>query len=112
MKNKPLLSGILKYCFTLFIVECIYTPLMAQHSTKTPSLKSDITYNFIRGIQNTFSISYIPHANIFSTESCSEADIKIAEFHKIDLHNTRGRHSSLTIGPDGKLYALSVDGMI
>src|SRR5687767_1782288 len=105
MKNKPLLSSILKYCFTLFIVECIYTPLMAQQSAKTSfALKSDITYNFIRGIQNTLSNSYVPDANILSTGSCSEADIKNAEFHKIDLPNTRGRHSSLTIGPDGKLY--------
>src|SRR5688572_2305086 len=85
MKNKPLLKSILKYVFVLFIV-CIYTSLIAQHFTKnTFSLKPDVTYNFIRGIQNTYPISYIPDANIISTESPCEADVKNAEFDKIDL---------------------------
>lgn len=33
-------------------------------------------------------------------------------FTKVELPHTSGRHSSLTIGPDGKLYALTVDGII
>ncbi|MEJ7676432.1 MAG: hypothetical protein WKG06_00835 [Segetibacter sp.] len=31
---------------------------------------------------------------------------------KLALPNTAGQHSSLTIGPDGKLYALTIDGII
>ncbi len=34
------------------------------------------------------------------------------KFEKVSLPNTTSRHSSLTMGPDGKLYASTVDGRI
>jgi len=38
--------------------------------------------------------------------------IKKIKFEKIDLPNAIGQHSSLAIGPDGKLYALCINGII
>ncbi|WP_228466972.1 PQQ-dependent sugar dehydrogenase [Adhaeribacter swui] len=33
-------------------------------------------------------------------------------FDRIELQNTKGHHTSVTMGPDGKLYACTVDGKI
>ena len=33
-------------------------------------------------------------------------------FEKVSLPNTTGNHSSLTMGPDGKLYASTIEGLI
>jgi hypothetical protein len=46
---------------------------------------------------------------IIPLDSAIQGDVK---FEKIALPNTTGRHSSLTIGPDGKLYASTIDGRI
>jgi hypothetical protein len=42
-------------------------------------------------------------------ESAVNSDVK---FDKIPLTNTKGQHSTVTVGPDGKLYASSIDGLI
>lgn len=42
-------------------------------------------------------------------ESAVSSDIK---FDKVLLKYTAGQHSSVTIGPDGKLYACAIDGRI
>ena len=42
-------------------------------------------------------------------ESAVNEDV---QFEKIPLKNTTDRHTSITVGPDGKLYACTVDGRI
>ncbi|WP_202621831.1 PQQ-dependent sugar dehydrogenase [Pontibacter russatus] len=42
-------------------------------------------------------------------ESAITGDV---QFEKVALPNTTDRHSSLTMGPDGKLYACTIDGRI
>ncbi|MDO1448191.1 PQQ-dependent sugar dehydrogenase [Rhodocytophaga aerolata] len=50
-----------------------------------------------------------PQAIRIPLDSAIHGDVK---FEKIALANTTDRHSSLTMGPDGKLYASTVDGRI
>ena len=77
-------------------------------------LKLSTTYNFniTDGVKDLSGASFIPYVGTFTTGSVSTAKIITAKFDKIDLPNALGRYSSLAIGPDGKLYALSIDGMI
>jgi glucose/arabinose dehydrogenase len=84
--------------------------------TLVPSslLKLNTTYNFniTDGVKDLSGVSIIPYASTFTTVSASTNEIISVKFDKIDLPNARGHHSSLTVGPDGKLYALSIDGLI
>ncbi len=84
--------------------------------TLVPSapLKLSTTYNFnvTSGVKDLSGASFIPYASNFTTGSGSSGGLTNVRFDKIALPNTTGRHSSLTMGPDGKLYALSIDGMI
>lgn len=63
-------------------------------------------------VKDMLDSSFIPYSSTFTTGSGSTSAIVAARFEKIDLPNTAGQHSSLTIGPDGKLYALTIDGII
>lgn len=84
--------------------------------TLVPSspLKLSTAYKFTitSGVRDTSDSSFIPYSSTFTTGSGSTAAIVGAEFDRVDLPNTKGQHSSLSIGPDGKLYALSIDGLI
>jgi glucose/arabinose dehydrogenase len=84
--------------------------------TLVPSsrLKLNTTYNFniTDGVKDLSGASIIPYASTFSTASSSMGEITNVKFEKVPLNNTTGQHSSLTIGPDRKLYALSIDGII
>ncbi|MEO6219720.1 MAG: DNRLRE domain-containing protein, partial [Ginsengibacter sp.] len=84
--------------------------------TLVPSvpLKLSTTYNFniTDVVKDLSGASFIPYASNFITGSGSSGGLANVRFDKIALPNTTGRHSSLTMGPDGKLYALSIDGLI
>jgi glucose/arabinose dehydrogenase len=84
--------------------------------TLVPSnpLKLNTTYNFniTDGVKDLAGASIVPYASTFTTSSASTSEIINVKFDKINLPNATGRHSTLTIGPDGKLYALSIDGII
>ncbi|WP_425423099.1 DUF7594 domain-containing protein [Segetibacter koreensis] len=56
--------------------------------------------------------SFIPYSSTFTTGSTSAINTANVQFDQIDLPNAVGQHSSLTVGPDGKLYALTIDGII
>jgi len=77
-------------------------------------LKLSTTYRFTitPGVKDLSDSSFIPYSSTFTTGSSSTADEANAQFNQIALPNATGQHSSLTIGPDGKLYALTIDGII
>src|SRR5215210_2657127 len=77
-------------------------------------LKLSTTYKFTISskVKDLSDSSFIPYSSRFTTTSASTSAIVAARFDRIDLPNTEGQHSSLTIGPDGKLYALTIDGII
>jgi hypothetical protein len=78
------------------------------------SLKLSTTYKFTitNKVKDTSDSSFIPYSSTFTTGSGSTTALIAAKFDKINLPNTTGQYSSLSIGPDGKLYALSIDGII
>jgi hypothetical protein len=84
--------------------------------TLVPSsaLKLNTTYKFTitSDVRDTSDSTFIPFSSTFTTGSDSSGALVAAQFDKIDLPNTTGQHTTLTIGPDRKLYALSVDGLI
>lgn len=77
-------------------------------------LKLSTTYRFTvtSGVKDKSDSSFIPYSSTFTTGSRSTSDLVAAKFDKINLPNGIGQYSSLTIGPDGKLYALTIDGII
>ncbi len=78
------------------------------------SLKLSTTYKFniTSAVKDLSGASFIPYTSLFTTKSNPTNTSIKAQFSKINLPNGGGRHSSLTIGPDGKLYALTIDGII
>ncbi len=84
--------------------------------TLVPSspLKPNTVYKFniTAGVKDLSDSSFIPYSSTFTTGSTSASTVTNAQFDKINLTNAAGQHSSLTIGPDGKLYALTIDGII
>ena len=77
-------------------------------------LKLSTTYRFTitPGVKDLNDSSFIPYSSTFTTSSISTNEAVGVQFDKIDLPNAVGQHSSLTMGPDGKLYALTIDGII
>jgi len=77
-------------------------------------LKPGIIYRFniTAGVKDLSDSSFIPYSGTFTTGISTGISPTNVGFDKIDLPNTTGQHSSLTIGPDGKLYALTIDGII
>jgi hypothetical protein len=55
---------------------------------------------------------FISRSDTFTTGSIHTGELLRVKFDKVTLPNSKGVHSSLTIGPDGKLYALCLDGVI
>lgn len=77
-------------------------------------LKLSTTYRFTitSGVKDLSDSSFIPYSSTFTTGAGSTSALIGAQFDKIQLPNAIGQYTTLTIGPDGKLYALSVDGII
>ncbi|WP_018613132.1 T9SS type A sorting domain-containing protein [Segetibacter koreensis] len=80
----------------------------------TSSLKLNTTYKFniTSAVKDLFGGSFVPFSSTFTTTSTATPDNSSIRFDKISLPTATGRHSSLTIGPDGKLYAITIDGII
>jgi hypothetical protein len=76
------------------------------------SLKLNTTYKFTisNAVKDLSGASFVNYTSKFTKVTIPTAHLEGVGFDKINLTNTTGQHSSLTIGPDGKLYALSVDG--
>ncbi|MEH0153893.1 malectin domain-containing carbohydrate-binding protein [Limibacter armeniacum] len=74
------------------------------------SYRLDIT----DGVEDLTGVAMIPYALTFTTGNAStgeETNLSEVNFTKVDLSIT-GQHSSLEIGPDGKLYASTINGEI
>ncbi len=78
------------------------------------SLKLNTVYKFhiTSAVRDLSGASFIPYSSTFTTKSTATTTNNTIKFDKISLPTATGRHSSLTIGPDGKLYALCIDGII
>ena len=77
-------------------------------------LKPLSTYRFevTNGVTDQSGKPFVPFAMTFTTGSGSCGISEVA-FETLDLPNTAGyRYSSLAFGPDGKLYASTIDGLI
>jgi len=77
-------------------------------------LKLNTTYKFTisSGVKDVSGSSFVSYTSRFTTAALPTSKIEGVGFDKIDLPNATGQHSTLTIGPDKKLYALSIDGLI
>ncbi|MCU7547711.1 Ig-like domain-containing protein [Chitinophagaceae bacterium LB-8] len=77
-------------------------------------LKLNTTYIFTvtRGVKDLSGASFIPYTSTFTTGSASSKELLDVKFEKVRLPNAPAMYSSLTFGPDGKLYALGIDGII
>ncbi|WP_018614221.1 DUF7594 domain-containing protein [Segetibacter koreensis] len=77
-------------------------------------LKVSTTYRFTisAGVKDLSDSSFIPYSSTFTTGASSGGDLTAVKFDRNELPNASGQHTSLTIGPDGKLYALTIDGVI
>lgn len=84
--------------------------------TLVPStaLKLNTVYKFnvTSGVKDLSGNSFVPYTSTFTTASSSKPEIIAAQFERVELPTAVGRHSNVTIGPDGKLYALTIDGII
>ena len=78
------------------------------------ALKSNITYKFTitSGVKDLSGASFVPYSSTFTTTSTATPVSSTIQFDKVSLRTATGRHSTLTVGPDGKLYALTIDGII
>lgn len=75
-------------------------------------LGTSYTFSITSGVKDLSGAAFIPYSSSFITGAGSTSELTNVAFDTVSLTNTVGHHSSLTIGPDGKLYALSIDGII
>jgi hypothetical protein len=77
-------------------------------------LQLNTTYFFhvTDGVKDLSGASFIPYTSSFTTTEFPTTEIVNAKFNKVVLPNATGQHSSLVIGPDHKLYAVGIDGVI
>ncbi len=85
----------------LFFLLVVVT-LLVSYTTSTYSFSS-LRWYAKRAIRH---IEWMSHATL---ANAIEGQV---QFEKVMLPTTAGKHSSLTIGPDGKLYAITLDGLI
>ncbi|GGH18110.1 Ig-like domain-containing protein [Mucilaginibacter phyllosphaerae] len=85
----------------------------------TPSrqLEPNSNYKFVitDGVKSYSHLAFIPFESYFSTSAApiDSANILNASFTKISMPGTQNKkYTSLVFGPDGKFYALKIDGGI
>jgi hypothetical protein len=80
-------------------------------------LEANSTYKFVitSGVKSYSGAQFIPYEAVFTTDEYvpDSASMLNAQFTKVAIPVTQNvKYSSLTIGPDGKFYALRMDGGI
>ncbi|MDQ4139642.1 MAG: Ig-like domain-containing protein, partial [Bacteroidota bacterium] len=82
----------------------------------TFALEPNTTYKFMvtDGVKSHSGAPFVPYTAIFTTGAAIEPTDPISvEFTKVPIPGTQNKkYSSLTIGPDGKFYALLLNGNI
>jgi hypothetical protein len=78
------------------------------------ALKPSTWYRFeiTDGVKDQSGAAFIPYASTFKTGDVVPGISGIASFERTILPNSKGQHTTLAIGPDGKLYASTIDGKI
>ncbi|PSR56261.1 hypothetical protein AHMF7605_23545 [Adhaeribacter arboris] len=80
------------------------------------ALEPNTTYKFVitSGVKSYSGAAFLPYQATFTTGSVSAPNNTAAiEFAKQTIPGTTGKkYTSLTFGPDGKFYALRLDGVI
>ncbi|MBD0258555.1 MAG: Ig-like domain-containing protein [Cytophagales bacterium] len=78
------------------------------------ALEANTTYKFMitSGVKTYSGAGFIPYEATFTTGSAvAPTDPLSVEFTKVPMPGTQNKkYTSLSIGPDGKLYALKLDG--
>ena len=82
-------------------------------SPKAP-LKLNTTYlvNITSGVKDYSGNTVSPYTSCFTTGEVASDEMQQVKFEKLALPTATGQYTSLTVGPDGKLYALALDGLI
>ena len=71
------------------------------------------TFELTSGVTDVSGAAFLPFTSSFTTGAAGTGPVTDVEFEKVSLPNTSGdNHSSLVVGPDGKLYATTIDGRI
>ncbi|MBF9252721.1 T9SS type A sorting domain-containing protein [Pontibacter sp. 172403-2] len=82
----------------------------------TFALEANTTYKFVvtDGVKSFSGAAFKPYAATFTTgDIIATAEPLAVEFTKVSIPGTQNKkYSSLSIGPDGKLYALRLDGVL
>lgn len=80
----------------------------------TAPLKLNTLYQFTitSNVKDLSGAAFIPYNSTFTTSATPSGDITSVSFTQVKMPEVKGRHSSLKMGPDGKLYALTIDGLI
>ncbi len=76
------------------------------------NLKSTYIFSITRRVKDKKGASFIPFTSRFTTVAIPTEALNGVAFEKIMQPNITGQHTTLTIGPDGKLYALNMTGLI
>ncbi|CAN5248430.1 hypothetical protein BH23BAC1_BH23BAC1_48570 [soil metagenome] len=79
------------------------------------SLKTNTQYRFsiTDGVKDVEGFSFIPFSMTFRTGTSTVGEIEHVQFEKIKQNASDNvKHTTLTIGPDGKLYGSTIDGRI
>ena len=81
--------------------------------TPLTMLDPQTKYTFeIHGVKDTTGADLIPYTMSFTTSGGERADAFPVAFDKLPLPSETARYTCLDMGPDGKLYAATVDGRI
>ncbi|QRQ99902.1 Ig-like domain-containing protein [Dyadobacter sandarakinus] len=85
--------------------------------TPTRELEPNTIYKFVitRGVKSYAGAPFAPYEATFTTDEAiiDSSSMLRAEFTRVPIPGTRNKkYTSLTIGPDGKFYALRLDGLI
>ncbi len=80
--------------------------------TSALKLRSTYIFTITHGVKDIKGASFTPFTSRFTTVAIPTEALTGVAFEKVILPNSTGQHTTLTIGPDGKLYALSITGLI
>ncbi len=81
--------------------------------TPLAMLDPQTKYTFeIRGVKDTTGADLMPYTMSFTTSGGARTEAFPVAFDKLDLPSESARYTCLDMGPDGKLYASTVDGRI
>ena len=83
----------------------------------TPSvvLDANVSYSFsvTEGVKDTNGVSFLPYTSTFTTGTAGvQTDTSIAFANEPQASTQGKRYTSLAIGPDHKLYATTIEGLI